>query len=81
MLCPYKSFIEDLTLQLDIFYQCMKNFFVSASTVKKENQIFSSYVKEIQMGSGAKSYISKGFLIYEEMRKFSPIYEEDVSHK
>jgi hypothetical protein len=26
--------------------------------------------KEIQMGSGAKSYMRKGFLIYEEMRKF-----------
>jgi hypothetical protein len=30
--------------------------------------------KEIQMGSGAKSYIMKGFLIYEEMRKFFPMY-------
>ncbi len=30
------------------------------------------------MGSGAKSYMRKGFLIYEEMRKFSPIYEEAV---
>jgi hypothetical protein len=28
------------------------------------------------MGSGAKSYMRKGFLIYEEMRKFFPIYEE-----
>jgi hypothetical protein len=25
------------------------------------------------MGSGAKSYMRKGFLIYEEMRKFFPI--------
>ena len=24
------------------------------------------------MGSGSKSYMRKGFLIYEEMRKFSP---------
>jgi hypothetical protein len=33
------------------------------------------------MGSGAKSYIGKGFLIlYEEMRKFFLIYEEVVSH-
>jgi hypothetical protein len=30
------------------------------------------------MGSGAKSYMSKGFLKYEEMRKFFPIYEEAV---
>ncbi len=28
------------------------------------------------MGSGAKTYMRKGFLIYEEMRKFFPIYEE-----
>ncbi len=28
------------------------------------------------MGSGAKSYMRKGFLIYEEMRKFLPIYED-----
>jgi hypothetical protein len=40
-------------------------------TDKKENKIFLIY-KEIQMGSGAKSYMRKGFLIYEEMRKFSP---------
>jgi hypothetical protein len=26
------------------------------------------------MGSGAKSYMKKGFLIYEEIRKFFPIY-------
>ena len=32
------------------------------------------------MGSGAKSYMGKGFLIYEEMRKVFPIYEEAVSH-
>jgi hypothetical protein len=32
------------------------------------------------MGSDAKSYIRKGFLIYEEMRRFSPISEEAVSH-
>ncbi len=37
-------------------------------TDKKENKIFLIY-KEIQIGSGAKSYIMKGFLIYEEMRK------------
>ncbi len=28
----------------------------------------------------AKSYIKKGFLTYEEMRKNFPIYEEAVSH-
>ncbi len=48
-------------------------------TDKKENKTFLIY-KEIQMGSGAKSYMRKGFLIYEEMRKFFLIYEEAVSH-
>ncbi len=32
------------------------------------------------MGSVAKSYMSKGLLIYEEMRKYLIIYEETVSH-
>jgi hypothetical protein len=38
-------------------------------TEKEENKIFLIY-KEIQMGSGAKSYMRKGFLIYEEMHKY-----------
>jgi hypothetical protein len=48
-------------------------------TVKKEKTIFLIY-KEIQKGSGAKSYMRKGFLIYEEMRKNIVIYGEAVSH-
>ncbi len=32
------------------------------------------------MGSNAKSCMRKGFLIYEEMRKNFPKYEEAVSH-
>jgi hypothetical protein len=44
---------------------------LSRYTDKKENKIFLIY-KEIQMRSGAKSYMRKGFLIYEEMCKFSP---------
>ena len=35
--------------------------------------------KEIQMGAVAKSYMRKGFLIYEEMRKYLVIYKEAVS--
>jgi hypothetical protein len=46
---------------------------------KKENKIFLIY-KEIQMGSAAKSYLRKGFLLYEEMRKYLTIYEEAISH-
>jgi hypothetical protein len=48
-------------------------------TYKKEKEIFLLY-KEIQKGSVAKSYIRKGFLIYEEMRKYLTKYEEAVSH-
>jgi hypothetical protein len=45
----------------------------------KENQIFLIY-KEVQSGAVAKSYVRKGFLIHEEMRKYFPIYEEAVGH-
>jgi hypothetical protein len=41
-------------------------------TRKKENKIFLIYKKKIQMASGAKSYMRKGFLIYEEMHNISP---------
>jgi hypothetical protein len=50
-------------------------------TDKKENKIFLIY-KEIQKGAVAKSYMRKGFLIYEKMRKYLVIdeIEEAVSH-
>jgi hypothetical protein len=48
-------------------------------TDKKENQILLVY-REIQSGAVANSYMRKGFLIYEEMGKYFPIYEEAVSH-
>ncbi len=38
-------------------------------TDKKENTIFLMY-KEILNGSGAKSYMRKGFQIYEEVHKY-----------
>ncbi len=41
-------------------------------TDKKENQIFLIF-KEIQRGALAKSYMRKGILIYEEMRKYFPV--------
>jgi hypothetical protein len=40
-----------------------------AYTDKKGNTIFLIY-REIQMGWGAKSYVRKGFLIYDEMNKY-----------
>jgi hypothetical protein len=48
-------------------------------TDKKEKKIFLTY-KEIQSGTVAKSYMRKGFLIYGEMLKYFPIYEEAASH-
>jgi hypothetical protein len=50
-----------------------------AYTDQKENQISLIY-KEIQSGVVAKLYMRKGFLIYEEMRKYFPIYEAAVRH-
>ncbi len=52
---------------------------VCAHTDKKEKKISLIY-KKIQMGAVAKSYMRKGFLIDEEMRKYLVIYEEAVSH-
>ncbi len=43
-------------------------------TDKKENNIFLIY-KEIQSGAVAKSYVRKGFLLYDEMRQYFRIYE------
>ncbi len=49
-------------------------------TLIKKKIKFSSYIKKIQSGAVAKSYMRKGFLIYKEMRKYFPIYEEAFSH-
>ncbi len=49
-----------------------------SSLIKKKK--YSLIYKEIQMWSGAKSYMRKRFLIYEEMSKYSARYEEAVSH-
>ncbi len=48
-------------------------------TDKKEKKIYLIYM-EIQSGAVAKSYTRKGFLMYEEMRKYFSIYEEAVSY-
>ncbi len=44
------------------------------------NQRVELCIREIQNGSGAKSSMRKGFLIYEEMREYFVMYEEAVSH-
>jgi hypothetical protein len=48
-------------------------------TDKKENEIFLT-CKEIRRRSVAKSYMRKGFLIYEKMRQLLTIYEEAVGY-
>jgi hypothetical protein len=50
------------------------------ATLIKKKRKFSNIYKEIQSGAVAKSYMRKGFLIYEEMLKYFSIYEEAVSH-
>jgi hypothetical protein len=45
-------------------------------TDKKENK-FSSYIRKFRVEQlQSRSYMRKGFLIYEEMRKYFPIYED-----
>jgi hypothetical protein len=51
----------------------------SCCTQIKKKIKFSSY-KEIQTGAVAMSYMRKGFLTHEEMRKYVVIFEEAVSH-
>jgi hypothetical protein len=46
-------------------------------TDKKEKKIFLIY-KEIQNRAVAKSYMRKGFLIYEERSKYLTIYERPL---
>jgi hypothetical protein len=75
-----------MSLQITIFSYLSKShtlFHIFTNlpsyTDKKEKKIFLIY-KEIQNGAVAKLYMRKGFLIYEEMRKYLAIYEEAVSH-
>jgi hypothetical protein len=39
-----------------------------------------NFFKVIQSGAVAQSNVRIGFLIYEKMRKYFPIYEEAFSH-
>jgi hypothetical protein len=45
-------------------------------TLIKRKSNYPHINKEMQMGSVAKSYMMKGFLIYEKMRKYLNIHEE-----
>ncbi len=60
---------------------CTVDTVYTAYIDKKENQIYLIGIsKEIQSEALAKSYMRKGLLIYDEIRKYFPIYEEAVSH-
>ncbi len=54
-------------------------FFLERYPVKKMAEKILIY-KEIRKGAGAMSNVTKGFLIYEEMREYLAIYEEAISH-
>ncbi len=56
--------------------QVCNNVIRFVCTGKKEKENFPHIFKEIHIGAVAKSYMRKGFLMYEELR----IYEEAVSH-
>jgi hypothetical protein len=51
---------------------------VSSSALLRSGSVPNN--KEIQSGAVSKSYMRKSFLLYEEMRKYFPIYEEAISH-
>jgi hypothetical protein len=36
---------------------------------------FSTYIYRVQSGAAEKSYMRKGFLIHEEMRKYVPMHK------
>jgi hypothetical protein len=58
-----------------LYMHCVQRQYEGVSrTDKKDKEIFLIY-KDIQMGLVVKSYMRKGFLIYEEMRKYLTMYE------
>jgi hypothetical protein len=67
--CPIHSFVSLYALQLSdrrSWERAGVREKLESYTDKKENQIFRIY-KEIQNGSVAKSYMTNGYLIYEEI--------------
>jgi hypothetical protein len=70
---------EETVSLLPTFVALMDRQSTQYNTDKKENQVFLIY-KEIQSEAVAKSYMRKGFQIYEEMRKYFPIDEKAFGH-
>jgi hypothetical protein len=54
--------------------------FMNSLCTDKNKIKFSSYIRKFRWDQFAKSFMRKGFLIYEEMRKYLLIYEEADSH-
>ncbi len=61
---------------MQIIYVCI--FILFPLLIKRKSNFPHIQYKEIQNGAVAKSYMRKGFLRYEEMRKYLVIYEEAV---
>ncbi len=59
-------------LKIEGLYYTYCIYCTCCTTLIKKKTQFSSYIRKL--GSGAKSKMRKGFLIYEEMRKFFPIH-------
>ncbi len=57
---------------------CNLTEMVAPCTDKKKTK-FSSYIRKFRVEQLQKSYMRTGFLIYGEMRKYFPIFEESVS--
>ncbi len=72
----YMSHTNSMLHTVDVYCEV---YYCVCTLIFLENEIFLIY-KEIQMGSVAKLYMRKGFLIYEEMRKYLTIYEKAISH-
>jgi hypothetical protein len=73
---PLFSYSVRIVIARKMFASC----FSGKSTLIKKVIKFSSQIRKIKNGAVAKSYMRKGFLIYEEMHKYLTIYEEAVSH-
>jgi hypothetical protein len=65
----FRSCLKEVEPKINLISLLVQVCIQTIHTDKKENKIFLIF-KEIHMGSGAKSYMRKGFLIYEEMHKY-----------
>ncbi len=53
---------------------------VRVNALIKKKIKFSSYIRKFRRERLQRSYMRKGFLIYEEMSKYLVIFEEAISH-